>query len=158
MADLRSLLTDAGYENVRTYGQSGNVVVTSPSGPRELERAAHGLISERFGFDVPVIARSHAELADVVRRDPFGDIVEDPKLYQVSFLSSELSAETVNALQELAQAPERLVASSRELYAWHPNGIARSQLAKTLGGKKLGVAATARNWKTVTMLLEMAAE
>ena len=59
-------------------------------------------------------------------------------------------------LAELAVAPERLVAIGRELYAWHPRGVARSKLWTRLADRRLGVPATARNWTTVTKLLELA--
>jgi uncharacterized protein (DUF1697 family) len=45
----------------------------------------------------------------------------------------------------------------RELYAWHPAGVARSKLAVAVAGKALGVTATARNWTTVEALLALAA-
>jgi len=63
---------------------------------------------------------------------------------------------TASRLEAAAVAPERLVVSGRELYAWHPEGIARSKLWALLAGRKLGVTATARNWTTVTNLLAMA--
>ncbi len=155
MAELRALLGEAGYENVRTYVQSGNVVLAGAPEPAELERESRGLISERFGFDVPVVARTRDELAAVVKLDPLGDVAVDPKRYQVSFLSGELDAETVGRLRELAAESERLAVDGRELYAWHPEGVARSKLWNALAGKGLGVTATARNWTTVTTLLEM---
>jgi uncharacterized protein (DUF1697 family) len=156
MADLRALFGEAGYENVRTYVQSGNVVLTGASEPAELELEAQRLISERFGFEVPVVARTREELAAVVELNPLGDVADDPKRYQVSFLSDELDAETMDRLGELAAQSERLAAHGRELYAWHPEGVARSKLSSALAGKGLGVTATARNWRTVTALLEMA--
>ena len=51
-----------------------------------------------------------------------------------------------------------MVARGREIYAWHPDGVARSKLWNELAGKGLGVTATARNWTTVTTLLDMASE
>jgi uncharacterized protein (DUF1697 family) len=157
MADLRALLTDAGYENVRTYVQSGNVVLGSDASAPAVARALRGLISQRFGFDVPVIVRSAEELAEVVDRNPLGDVAEDPRRYQVSFLDGELPAEVVARLRDAAVEPERLLIDGREIYAWHPDGVARSKLWNALAGKGLGgVTATARNWKTVTILLEMA--
>jgi uncharacterized protein (DUF1697 family) len=83
-------------------------------------------------------------------------VVEDPKRYQVSFLSGRLDPKTVERLNELAVESERFVADGRELYVWHPEGVARSKLWNELAGKRLGVTATARNWTTVTTLLEMA--
>jgi uncharacterized protein (DUF1697 family) len=158
MAQLRELLTGAGYENVRTYVQSGNVVLTSAAKPSELEREAARLIAARFGFEVPVIARTRAELAKVVEANPLGEVAENPKRYQVSFLSAKLDAETVRALEARVAPSERFVAIGRELYAWHPEGVARSKLWSSLAGQGLGVTATARNWTTVTTLLTMAEE
>jgi uncharacterized protein (DUF1697 family) len=158
MADLRALLTEAGYGGVRTYVQSGNIVLDAAAAPAELEADAERLISGGFGFDVPVIARSRDELAAVVALNPLGDIATNPKRYQVSFLSAELPADVVQMLRAAAAGEERLVAHGRELYAWHPDGVARSKMWNALAGKSLGAVATARNWTTVTTLLAMADE
>jgi uncharacterized protein (DUF1697 family) len=156
MAELRALFGEAGYPDVRTYVQSGNVVLESTAKPAELEREAAALIAERFGFDVPVVVRTRRELAAVVKLDPLGDVVSNPKRYQVSFLSAKPTAAVVKTLQAAATGDERVVCHGREIYAWHPEGVARSKLWNALAGKGLGVTATARNWTTVTMLLEMA--
>jgi uncharacterized protein (DUF1697 family) len=156
MADLRALFGEAGYEDVRTYVQSGNVVLESAATPAKLERDAAKLISERFGFDVPVVVRTASELAAVVALDPLGDVADNPKRYQVSFLAEPPSADVVKALKDAVVEPERVAFDGREIYAWHPDGVARSKLWNSLAGKGLGITATARNWTTVTTLLEMA--
>jgi len=156
MADLRALLTDAGYEDVATYVQSGNVVLESSSTPAELEPAVGTLISEHFGFEVPVCARSAVQLAEVLAHDPIPGGANDPKRYQVTFLAEPAPAAVVHRLEELATVTERVAAHGRELYTFHPDGIARSKLGKSLTVKELGMAATARNWTTVTTLAEMA--
>jgi uncharacterized protein (DUF1697 family) len=160
MPDLRALLKEAGLQNVRTYVQSGNIVLESELSPDELARRCAQLITERFGFDVPVIVRTRDELAEVVDRNPLADIAQNPKRYQVSFLDRELEPERVAKLQELAKGDEQLVAVGRELYGWHPEGVARSKLWGRLAdaGGLGGVTATARNWSTVTTLLAMAEE
>ncbi|MBV9362716.1 MAG: DUF1697 domain-containing protein, partial [Solirubrobacterales bacterium] len=94
--------------------------------------------------------------AEVVARNPLGDVAVDPKRYQVSFLEAEPDPEVVARMTENAADDERLVAIGREIYSWHPAGAARSKLWAALAGKGLGVRATARNWTTVTTLLEMA--
>jgi uncharacterized protein (DUF1697 family) len=156
MADLRALFSDAGYENVRTYVQSGNVVLESTATPADLERATAELISGHFGFDVPVVVRTRRQLAAVVKLNPLGDVADDPKRYQVSFLAGKPAGAVVKALQDAAGGDERVVCHGREIYAWHPDGVARSKVWNALAGKGLGVTATARNWTTVTTLLEMA--
>jgi uncharacterized protein (DUF1697 family) len=176
MGALRERLSDAGLQDVSTYLQSGNVVLTSDRSPEKLARLCEREIAEGFGFDVEVIVRTRDELAAVVERNPLGAVASDPKRYQVSFLSAELDPETVKRLGSAAVESERFVAIGRELYAWHPDGIARSKLWNKLAGKGLGAAAgggkgaaagagkgagvtaTARNWVTVTKLLEMADE
>jgi uncharacterized protein (DUF1697 family) len=158
MPDLRGLLSDAGFEDVRTYLQSGNVVVRSSAPAASVAAQAERLIAERFGFDVDVVARTDEELAEVVARNPLADVAVDPKRYQVSFLEAELEPATLERIDALRAEPERLVAIGRELYAWHPNGIGRSKLWAKLASTGLGVRATARNWTTVEALLDMARE
>lgn len=156
MPDLRELLGEAGFGDVRTYVQSGNVVLSSRAAPAKVGAEAERLIAERFGFDVDVIVRTAEELAEVVARNPLADVAVDPKRYQVSFLEAEPDADVLERIAAVKAEPERLVAIGRELYAWHPDGIGRSKLWTKLAGTGLGVRATARNWTTVTTLLEMA--
>jgi uncharacterized protein (DUF1697 family) len=156
MPELSALLTEAGFEDVRTYVQSGNVVLRSDAPPEDLGSLVERLIEERFGFAVDVIVRSRGELAEVVRRNPLADVATDPKRYQVSFLDAEPDPEALEKVAAAAHDSERLVSIGRELYAWHPDGIGRSKMWSKLAGAGLGVRATARNWTTVTTLLEMA--
>ena len=74
----------------------------------------------------------------------------------MSFLAGPLPAAAKRKLEEAVEEPEELVVSGREIYAWHPKGIARSRLWTLLAGRGLGVTATARNWTTVTKLLALA--
>jgi uncharacterized protein (DUF1697 family) len=158
MPALREALAAAGLPGARTYVQSGNVVLDGDEGPPALAEAVQGLIAERFGLSIPVVVRTRDELAAVVAANPLGDVATDPKRYQVSFLSEPLAPPILAKLQARAVEPERLAARGRELFAWHPDGVARSKLWAGLAGKGLGVTSTARNWTTVTTLLEMADE
>jgi uncharacterized protein (DUF1697 family) len=158
MPKLRAVLETSGYENVRTYVQSGNIVLDSDRAPRPLASEIERLIEEHFGLDIAVVGRTREELAAVVERNPLRDVATNPKRYQVSFLERELSAKRSEALLGLASDGERLVLDRRELYAWHPEGVARSKLWGKLASPDLGVKATARNWTTVETLLAMASE
>jgi uncharacterized protein (DUF1697 family) len=158
MPALRQLLSDAGFAGVRTYMHSGNAVLSSDLAARALAQRCRELIAERFGLDIVVLARTRDELARVIARDPLGDVAADHKRYQVSFLESKLDKRTLQELSALAAPSERFVAIGRELYAWHPRGVARSKLWARLASARLGVAATARNWTTVTALLALADE
>jgi uncharacterized protein (DUF1697 family) len=156
MPALRELLGERGFEDVRTYVQSGNIVLSSDLSPTRLATACKRVISDGFGLDIEVLVRTRDELAGVVERNPLAKVAVNPKRYQVTFLSAELDRGQVEKLEALATESERLVAVGREVYAWHPDGVARSKLWARLGGKGLGVSATSRNWSTVTTLLEMA--
>jgi uncharacterized protein (DUF1697 family) len=156
MPALREAFGAAGFGDVQTYVQSGNVVLSSDAGPERIARDSRKLIADAFGLDVEVIVRTRDELAVVVARNPLGDVAVNPKRYQVAFLESEPDAETIERLAAVAAEAERLVAIGREIYAWHPDGVARSKLWGRLAGPGLKVAATARNWTTVTALLQIA--
>jgi uncharacterized protein (DUF1697 family) len=158
MPELRELLTGAGFENVQTYLQSGNVVLSSRASADSVGRTCERLITDALGLEIAVVVRTRAELARVVRRNPLGKVATDPKRHQVSFLSAKLDAKVARTLRELAAPQEQIVISGREVYAWHPAGVARSKLWTRLAGRGLGVTATARNWTTVTSLLELADE
>jgi uncharacterized protein (DUF1697 family) len=156
MPALREAFADAGFEDVQTYLQSGNVVLSTGAEAKTVARKCEAVIADRFELEIAVVVRTRAQLAAIVRRNPLGDVAKDPKRYQVSFLDRKPAAEVVRKLEALAAGGERLVGSGRELYAWHPKGVARSKLWAALAGRGLGVTATARNWTTVTKLLELA--
>ena len=158
MPELRELLAEAGFEDVRTYVASGNVVLTSGLSADKLGAKSEKLIVERFGFDVDVIVRTADELAEVVRLNPLADVADNPKRYQVSFCDGEPDPTAVEKVAAAAAPSEKLVAIGRELYAWHPEGVGRSKMWTKLAGTGLGVRATARNWTTVTKLLDIASE
>ena len=156
MPALRELLGERGFEEVRTYVQSGNIVLSSGLSPAGLADECRRAIAEGFDLDIEVLVRTRDELAEVLARNPLGDVAINPKRYQVTFLSTELDQGQVEKLESLAAERERLVVLGREVYAWHPDGVARSKLWARLGSKGLGVPATSRNWSTVETLLEMA--
>ena len=84
MADLRDLMADLGYEDVRTVLASGNVVFTGTrKGAREkLEKA----LQQRFDLKIDVVVKTMAELQAIVDADPFAGEVENPTRYFVVFL------------------------------------------------------------------------
>jgi uncharacterized protein (DUF1697 family) len=158
MPKLRAVLEEAGFDDVRTYLQSGNVVLSSPKKADDVRRACERLISKELGLDVDVVVRSRAQLAAVVKRNPLGKVAKNPKRYQVSFLAGKPPAGLKKKLDAAAAEKERFVVAGREVYAWHPEGAARSKLWTLLAGRQLGVTATSRNWTTVTKLLELASD
>jgi uncharacterized protein (DUF1697 family) len=150
MADLRALLTELGYEDVRTVLASGNIIFTGPKAKarEKLEQA----IAERFGFQVDVVLRTMAELHSVVADEPFGEEIDNDTRYFVVFLPS---TPDVSSLDGQDFAPDKFAANGREIYAWCPDGMQNSRLMKALGKPHPGATtATVRNMATVKKLLE----
>jgi uncharacterized protein (DUF1697 family) len=155
MTELREVLKGLGYQGVETYLQSGNVVLESDAPPDRVAREIEEAIRKRFGVDVPVIVRTGEELAAIVARNPLAKVAHDPKRYLVTFLSAEPPPDRVRQVTAIDVSPEQVVFDGREVRSWHPNGIHRSPLAQLLTEQRLGVCASARNWATVTSLLDL---
>jgi len=149
MARLRALLEELGYRDVRTYVNSGNVVF---SGPRRAAKQLEAALAKTFGFDVPVVLRTRDELAAVLQANPLRKVATDSAKHLVVFCSEKASTD----LDAKDFAPETFVVRGREVYLWLPGGIGTSPLAKVLANKPLGSGSTARNWRTVEKLLELA--
>ena len=154
MPRLREVLTERGYGEVRTHLRSGNVVLDSPLGERELADDLGSAIEGEFGFEVPVVVRTGAEMAAVVRGDPFATEATDPARYLVTFLAEPPPKDKVDALPK-ADVGDYLV-RGRELYLWLPDGIQNTPLASWKWDQLLGGTGTARNWNTVTRLAQLA--
>jgi len=157
MPDLRDVLAAAGYEDVVTLLQSGNVVLKAKGSAKTLGPALEALIDKELGVDPLVVVRTHADLGAVIDANPFPDAADHPKLFQVSFLSAKPKAAVVKELEGADWAPDRVAFRGREIYADYPDGMQKSKLGRALTDKRLGVTATARNWNTVLKLHELSA-
>ena len=115
MPDLREALEEAGFENVTTYVQSGNVVLSTTRSAMRVRSDVERLLADRFDLDVKVVVRTRAQLAAVVKRNPFGKVAKDPKLYQVTFLEKTPTAEVLRKLEAAAARKERVVHVGREV-------------------------------------------
>jgi uncharacterized protein (DUF1697 family) len=155
MSRLRALMEDLGHGDVRTHLQSGNVVFTSDLSP---ERVAQGLevaLAERLGVRVRVLVRTRDELAAVVAGNALVAEATDPARLIVLFLSAAPDPERLSGIDHATLAPERLQVAGREIHLWCANGVRDAQVIQLLSERRLGVTVTARNWNTVTRLLEL---
>ena len=149
MSDLKRLCEKAGFQNVRTYIASGNVVAERNGAEAEAKPRSR-LNSEAYaGKPVGVIVRTAAEMAKVVALNPFPDRAADRTV--AIFLDHAPPPEALKDIK--GQANEEIRLSAREIYVHYPDGIGRSKLRIPAadGG-------TARNMNTVAKLAAMAAE
>jgi uncharacterized protein (DUF1697 family) len=107
-------------------------------------------LRERFDLDIRVVVRTRAQLAAVVKRNPFAKVATNPKLYQVTFLEKAPAADVVRKLEAAAAGKERSCTSDASSTPGTLTASERSKLAALMSGKGLGVTGTARNWTTVT--------
>ncbi len=150
MAQLRSVLADAGYDDVATVLQSGNIVVTTQSKkPHEVAGAMERLLNEGFDVNVRCMVRTADQVRAVLKHNPLEKVVTNPSRYLVNFLSEEPGPDLVAEILGEDHAPGAIAIEGAEAYIWTPDGVARMTLSYGYLEKRLGVVATARNWNTV---------
>jgi uncharacterized protein (DUF1697 family) len=154
MADLREALTAAGFGNVRTYIQSGNIVAESDDDAEAVATRISAVIETRFGHTVPVMVRTAAELDRIAAADPFAERGLDPSKVTVTFLSGPAPV----PLEVPAGQSEEAFTDGAEVWVYYPEGLGTSTLERTGFWKPLGsLTTTTRNVRTVLKLRDMAA-
>jgi uncharacterized protein (DUF1697 family) len=157
MSELAELYVSLGFDGVRTYLQSGNVIFSHNKGPSlGLEEKIERGLKERFGFDVKVFIRTPVELGKVILGNPFVK-KERTRLY-VTFLHSKPPHVPLDRINAGRMGGEEFSVSGREVFLFLPNGSGKTNLSNAFFEKVLDVPATTRNWNTVTALFEMAGQ
>ncbi|MDQ1418687.1 MAG: hypothetical protein QOJ52_649 [Acidimicrobiaceae bacterium] len=154
MKDLRALFEALPAEDVKTYVQSGNVVFESHAvDATGIALAAEARIRTRLGLTVTVVVRTSDEFNEVLSGNPLlAD--RDPAFMHVTFLAASPDGDRVAALEAGGEvgAPDEFRLLGRQVYLYCPNGYGRTKLNNAFFERKLAVAATTRNWRTVTNL------
>ncbi len=150
MAELRTWLGAAGFTGVRTYIQSGNVVVEHTA-RIDVATRVHDVITANSGFDVPIVVRTAGELHNVVASNPYATV--KPTTLHVSFLPSAPDEATLRASAQTDWRPEEFTRRGNDVHLHLPNGMGRSVMVPKLA---LIRDATTRNWNTVLALLDLA--
>jgi len=153
MAKLRELSEALGFTDVGTYIASGNVVLTSREGSKAVASRLEAAIEKEFGFSIVVMILTGADLAKVVKDNPFPRAA--PNTVHVAFAARSIDKTDADRLTKLEVLPEGVAVRGRLIYLHLPNGYGRSGLAGEVSRVK--VPTTVRNWRTITALNEMAA-
>lgn len=153
MEQLRGLLGAAGYVNVQTYIQSGNIYFESVNADAYvLETMLEDFLLNAYGFQVSTIIRSVEEMEDVIRRCPFAAPGGKHEQVYVAFLKDRPGAEQAAAFEAMSHDYERFVLDGKEGYCWCRKDMGESVLLKTPLDKKLKTPTTIRNWATTLRL------
>lgn len=155
MAELKQILENLGFEKVETVIQSGNVLYEAEGdGSRHHEMISEA-IEEKTGFSPRVVVLSLDRLRAIISSNPFPEAVQEPSALHVFFLESAPEEPDVAQLSTIATARERFHLVSDTFWLHAPDGIGRSKLASSVE-RLLGVVATARNWRTIQRVMELA--
>ncbi len=157
MDELRKSFEALGFEQVKTYIQSGNVVFKAgKASSAALGKKIEARIVSDFGFSSSVVVRTSAELGDIVAANPFLEQrgIDHEKLH-VTFLSEAPAAPALKKLAEFTMAPDQSRCVGREIFLHLPNGFSGSSLWKVPWEKALAVVTTTRNWRTVNAIHQM---
>lgn len=158
MTRLAGLFRQMGYADAETYIQSGNIVFTCHNKNVEdvSSEIRHGILSE-FNLNISVITRTSAEMKKIVSANPFLEEPGfDPSKMAVLFLESMPSDEQIMKVAGIDYPPDRFQINCSEIYIYCPNGFGKTKLYTNFFESKMKVTGTARNWRTVNRLLEMA--
>lgn len=153
---LREKLTEAGFGNVRTYINSGNVVLASTLSREAVVELVARVCAQAFGFDKAVYALTRAEWDRLVRDNPFPEAAATPTKLHAAVLEAIPLPEKVEMLRALAVEGERIAIVGKVAYLHTPHGFGGSRFAERFD-KGIAVPNTARNWNTMLKLAEMAA-
>jgi len=160
MEKLRASCEALGCQQVKTYIQSGNVVLQAAKlSASSLAKRIQERIVADFGFASDVILRTREEMQKIVARNPLlREPGIDPSKLHIIFLPEAPAAEAIKKLEALTLVPDRIRHSGKEVYFYFPHGVSGSSLWNQNLDRVLSITGTMRNWNTVTKLNEMASE
>jgi uncharacterized protein (DUF1697 family) len=155
METLRATFAALGFKNVKSYINSGNLVFeTAKTDDGKLAKKIHDVIQTEFGFNISVMVRTMAEIEEIVAWSPFAGQFESHKDVHVFFLNEKLNDEQEALLLAQGNENESFAILGRHVACLLKIHITDSAVGKGFIDKKLKIAATGRNWRTVKMIAE----
>ncbi|MCX6321174.1 MAG: DUF1697 domain-containing protein [Bacteroidia bacterium] len=159
MTDLSALYKNLGFNDAETYIQSGNVIFSSmddvpvPEIASTIERS----ILKRFNYNVPVLIRTVEEMRKLISANPFIEERNfEPSKMAVMLLYEKTTKAQIQKVIDIDYPPDKFKIIGKEIFIYCPNGFGRTKLYTNFFEKKMGVTGTARNWKTITTILQIA--
>jgi uncharacterized protein (DUF1697 family) len=159
MDDLAILMKKTGFKDAETYIQSGNVIFSGPDNLTTIEIASkiEEAINRTYGHTISAIVRTEKEMREAVSVNPFLSEKDfDPAKMAVLFLTEKPSADQITKVANVDYPPDKFQISGSEIFIYCPNGFGRTKLYTNFFENKMKVTGTARNWKTVNTILEIA--
>jgi uncharacterized protein (DUF1697 family) len=156
MAELRSLMELLGFTEVSTYIQSGNVTFRSSSeaSAEELQDTIQKAILKKYDWEVPVLLKTSSEIQQILDACPFPKETKEKSYFMLLFKPP--SAEDIETTRTYQFPGEEYIITPQCVYFYCAAGYGRAKMNGNFFEQKLGVGVTARNYRTIMKLLEMA--
>lgn len=147
MKALVEALGTSNYQHIRTYIQSGNIVLQSGEKPENIA----SIVRDRFGFEPEVYVLDETEFSTAVVNNPY----KSPNGKEIHFyFCKEMPEPDTAKLEKYRSDSEKYQIKGKVFYLFAPDGIGRSKLVANMESC-LGVAATGRNLNTIHQLQQM---
>ena len=154
MSDLRQAFEEAGYRDVRTYSQSGNVLFESTAARRTLEEEIERTLESRYEIPLIVVVRSHAELRRIIDVAPAGfGAAPDRYHSDVIYLKPPLTAKQAMRVVQLREDVDQAWPGKGVLYFARLSALRTKSKMGTIVGTPEYQSMTIRSWTTTTKLL-----
>ena len=157
MSELRELLSKAGFKNVKTYIQSGNIILQSSEKKQiNIEETIKKSILDHFGFEVSVLAKTRSDLKRIFDHSPFSE--EKKQKSYFTMLHDTPDDELVKIASEKVYDGEEYKIIEDCIYFYCAKGYGQAKFNMSLLERKLNTFATARNYNTMVKLLSLSAD
>lgn len=157
MAELKSHLENTSFHSVKTYIQSGNIILKSDLNKKEVEKNVSQLIKKGFDLDVQVFVLTEEELQTIIAHNPFPETYPPNKVY-ITILDHVPSKENMEKFSNIDLAEEQYVLTNDIFYFYVPEGMANAKLSNPFIENKLKVKVTGRNLNTILKLQNLTAQ
>ena len=158
MTRLADMFRQLGYTDAETYIQSGNIVFTCHNG--DIDDVSSGIrksVLSEFNLNIAVIIRTLDEMKKIISANPFMEEPDfDPSKMAVLFLEFRPSEEQILKVAGIDYPPDKFRINGSEIYIYCPDGFGKTKLYTNFFEAKMKVTGTARNWRTLNKLIEMA--
>lgn len=156
MAELKRAFEMMGFRQPRTYIQSGNVLFGAAEAEGSVRDRIERGLQETFGFPVPTIVRTVAEMERILADCPFdaANLAAEEERY-LTLLAEAPTEDGIARLSAVRSDSDEFRVAGREVYLLVRHGYSNTKLTNSSIEKKLGIPATSRNWRTVTTLAQM---
>lgn len=153
MADLNEVVSKAGYDNVTTYIQSGNIIFDSDKSEEEISSDIHETIKNDLGPELPVIVKTVDQLQMIADHNPYKEEKYRNSVFYIATSMSQIDTEKQGEIQALSKEGEYITFTEEAIYYYLSNGMHNAKINNNFLEKKLGITLTTRNQNTIEKII-----